>query len=58
MNRHDVGMIQPRGHIGFADKPCPKIEVTRQLRSKDFQGFATRQIGITRQIYGAHSAGT
>ncbi|CFS36421.1 Uncharacterised protein [Mycobacterium tuberculosis] len=51
-------MIHPRGHIGFADKPCPKIEVTRQLRSKDFQGFATRQIGITRQIYGAHSAGT
>ena len=54
-NRHDVGMIQCRGHLGFSREAAAEIRVMAQLRGEHFQRVAAREIWITSQINGTHS---
>ncbi|PQM44065.1 hypothetical protein C1Y40_05775 [Mycobacterium talmoniae] len=56
VNRHDVGMVQLGGHVGFTDEPGPKPLIPRQLGRQQFHCLTAGEFGVGHQIDRTHAA--
>ena len=51
----DIRVVQRRHHLGFLVEPPPELLVVADPGTENFQGIATRQAGMLREVHLAHT---